>query len=104
MSDGSVRVLPVMPMEAFPIERGDVFRHVAAGAGGFGAPTERDPEHVLEDVLDGKVTVHAAADDYGVIIDARTLAIDWEATERCRAGLSPSPPGLVAQGGGDHAA
>ena len=32
------------------IKRGDVFRHVLAGGGGWGDPLERDPAAVLRDV------------------------------------------------------
>ena len=39
------------------------------GGGGWGNPYQRDPAAVLEDVLDGYVSVEAAERDYGVIID-----------------------------------
>ena len=32
------------------VKRGDIFRHVLAGAGGWGDPLERDPAAVLKDV------------------------------------------------------
>ena len=63
------RVLPTMPMEALHLRKGDVFRHVSAGGGGSGSPFERDPALVLEDVLDGKVSVEAARERYGVVIE-----------------------------------
>jgi N-methylhydantoinase B len=37
------------------VRRGDLFRHVLAGAGGWGDPTERDPGAVEADVREGKV-------------------------------------------------
>ena len=42
--------------------RGDVLRAVGAGAGGggWGDPTERDPELVERDLTEGYVTVKAA--------------------------------------------
>ena len=58
-----------MPMEALQLRRGDVFHHVSAGGGGSGSPFERDPALVLEDVLDGKVSVEAARERYGVVVD-----------------------------------
>jgi N-methylhydantoinase B len=70
------RVLPTMPMEALRLRKGDVFRHVSAGGGGSGSPFERDPALVLEDVLDGKVSVEAARERYGVVI------VDGEATRQ----------------------
>ena len=57
-----------MPMEAVQLRKGDVFRPVSAGGGGSGPPRERDPALVLEDVLDGKVSVEAARERYGVEI------------------------------------
>jgi len=81
------RQLPTMPMAAIELRKGDVFRHVAAGGGGFGHASKRDPRLVLEDVLDGKVSIGAALRDYGVVIDPTALAIDKFATEAARAAL-----------------
>src|SRR5438270_11223778 len=38
------------------------------GGGGYGDPFERDPTAVLEDVLNGYVSIEAAAREYGVVI------------------------------------
>ncbi|MEJ0037992.1 MAG: hydantoinase B/oxoprolinase family protein [Gammaproteobacteria bacterium] len=81
------RVLPTMPMEAIKLRKGDVFRHVSAGGGGFGPACERDPALVLEDVREGKVTIEAARAFYGVAIDAKTLAVDRAGTAAARAEL-----------------
>lgn len=67
-ADGEERLLPTMPMEAVALGRDDVVFHVSAGGGGFGPPFERAPELVLEDVLDEKVSVAAAAREYGVAL------------------------------------
>jgi N-methylhydantoinase B len=48
------------------IRRGDVFRHVLAGAGGWGDPTERDPARIAYDVAEGKLSVDHAVREYGV--------------------------------------
>ena len=82
VSDGVARELPTMPMEALTLEEGDTFTHVSAGGGGFGPPFERDPAAVLADVLDGKVSVAAARDRYGVVI-ARG-SVDVKATASVR--------------------
>jgi len=68
-----------------PIKAGDVVRHVMAGGGGYGWPFERDVALVLRDVRDEKVSIAAARDEYGVVIDPATLAVDAAATERRRA-------------------
>jgi N-methylhydantoinase B len=81
------RVLPTMPMEAIKLRKGDVFRHVSAGGGGFGAPFEREPSNVLEDVREGKVSLEAARDQYGVVIESRTLSVDHARTAALRSEL-----------------
>jgi N-methylhydantoinase B len=62
------------------VRRGDVFRHVAAGAGGWGDPRARDAERVLEDVREGKISIEHAREAYGVVVDPATLTLDLVAT------------------------
>jgi N-methylhydantoinase B len=38
------------------------------GGAGYGNPLDRDPRRVLEDVVDGRVSIEAAAREYGVVI------------------------------------
>jgi N-methylhydantoinase B len=58
------------------------------GGGGWGNPHDRDPQAVLDDVLDEYVSVEGAERDYGVVLTGSledlTLAIDTEATEKLR--------------------
>jgi N-methylhydantoinase B len=67
------------------------------GGGGYGHPFERDPQAVLEDVLNGYVSLEAAQRDYGVVIAStrrpdeqvalpRHFSIDTAATAKLRAG------------------
>jgi N-methylhydantoinase B len=65
---------------------GDVISFQQSGAGGYGDPLERDPARVLEDVLDGYVSIGAARADYGVVItgEGLDLRVDEEATRRLR--------------------
>jgi N-methylhydantoinase B len=79
------RVLPTLPMESVALRRGDVFRHVTAGGGGYGDPLERDAQTVLEDVLDEKLTSAYAAREYGVVLDEQDCAVDHDETLRVRA-------------------
>jgi N-methylhydantoinase B len=72
-----------------PIVPGDMFTRPSAGGGGMGDPLEREPEAVLEDVIDGYVSVERARKDYGVVvieIDAERgeyrLDLDTTAKER----------------------
>ncbi len=62
------------------VEPGEALHHVIAGAGGHGDPLQRDPERVRDDVRDEKLSITAAAADYGVVLDPETLQIDWPAT------------------------
>jgi N-methylhydantoinase B len=66
------------------IRRGDIFRHELAGAGGWGDPLQRDPEAVLKDVRNELISLGAAANDYGVVIDTHNWKVDEAATQRLR--------------------
>lgn len=67
------------------VSAGTVLSHRTAGGGGYGAPHERDPEAVLEDVLDGLVTPEEARDRYRVAIDSAAGCVNAEATRALRA-------------------
>jgi N-methylhydantoinase B len=86
-ADGTARSLPTMPMESYPARAGDVFHVVGAGGGGCGDPFAREPERVLDDVREGKVTPDAARRDYGVVLGADGESVDSAATARIRAPL-----------------
>jgi len=74
------------------VRKGQVFRHVTAGAGGYGNPRERDPGHVLDDVRNGKVSIEAARREYGVCVLRSPWRIDQAATAALReAGLQSAP-------------
>jgi len=66
------------------LNRGDVLRYQPAGGGGYGDPTERPPDQVLEDVLNGYVSREGAKEQYGVVLDRAGAAVDAEATARLR--------------------
>ncbi|MFN8525039.1 MAG: hydantoinase B/oxoprolinase family protein [Chloroflexota bacterium] len=67
---------------------GDLLRHYLAGAGGHGDPMQREPRLVAEDVRDGKVSVQAAHDEYGVVLDA-SGQVSQEETAALRAARQP---------------
>ncbi|HUK61003.1 MAG TPA: hydantoinase B/oxoprolinase family protein [Stellaceae bacterium] len=70
-----------------PIKAGDAYRLRSGGGGGYGAPWLRDAEAVREDVREGYVSLAAAAELYGVVLDPATFAIDANATQKRRAAL-----------------
>ena len=55
---------------------------IRSWGGGYGPPHERDPTHVLRDVLEGKVSAERARDEYRVSIADRR--IDEQATIELR--------------------
>lgn len=59
-----------------PIQPGDEFTRPSAGGGGLGDPLERNPEDVLDDVIDGYVSVRRAERDYGVVIEVGDPELD----------------------------
>jgi len=82
---------------------GDVLSFQQSGAGGYGDPLERDPQRVLDDVLDEYVSAEAAREAYGVVLVARRpehaadgtwmpLAVDEAATRALRAARREAPP------------
>jgi N-methylhydantoinase B len=70
--------------ENFQQHPADVYAVVWTAAGGFGDPMDRDPQHVLDDWLNGAVTLVAARGIYGVVIDDRTATLDLKASKALR--------------------
>jgi N-methylhydantoinase B len=67
-----------------PIQPDQVICHTTAGGGGFGDPFDRPADQVVGDVRDGKVSIQAAARDYGVAITESDLTVDDKATAALR--------------------
>ena len=70
------------------IKTGDAFRLRSGGGGGYGSPLERPVQDVREDVRQGYVSVHEAAEFYGVVIDGETFKVNEGATALLRAKVS----------------
>jgi N-methylhydantoinase B len=66
------------------METGDIFVARTPGGGGYGNPLERDPNAVLNDVVNGLVSISSARKDYGVVIEPETEEINWKATRELR--------------------
>jgi N-methylhydantoinase B len=75
--------------EWVPISAGQRICYDYGGGGGWGDPLDRDPQAVLDDVLDEYVSVEGAARDYAVALTGSladlTLAVDDAATTAMRA-------------------
>ena len=63
----------------------DVYAVVCSAAGGFGDPLDRDIKLVQMDIEGNAVTVEAAREIYGVIVDPDTLEVNQDATYKLRA-------------------
>jgi N-methylhydantoinase B len=62
----------------------ELFKFESTGGGGWGDPKDRPAERVLADVLDDYISIEAAKDVYGVVIDAKSMTVDTVATGRLR--------------------
>ena len=51
-----------------PLRAGSLLRLRTTGGGGWGDPFDREPELVLRDVLQGRVSEESAVRDYGVVV------------------------------------
>ncbi len=58
--------------------------NLTGGGGGWGNPLERTVAAVVEDVKQGFVSAAKAKDDYGVVVDPKTFAVDESATAALR--------------------
>ncbi len=68
-----------------PLKKGEVVSFLGGGGGGYGSPLERAPQAVLEDVINGYVSLERARSDYGVEIDPSSMKVDGQATQQLRA-------------------
>ena len=69
------------------LKKGDLYRVIQAGAGGYGNPLDRDPHAVLDDIQQEKLTREYARAEYGVVV-GDDGELDLTATEALRAALA----------------
>ncbi|MFN0154929.1 MAG: hydantoinase B/oxoprolinase family protein [Gaiella sp.] len=74
---------PLSAKGTVDLAAGDIVSYRTCGGGGYGSPEEREPERVLRDVLEEKVSVERARDLYRVAVSGREL--DAAATAELRA-------------------
>jgi N-methylhydantoinase B len=75
---------PVSSKTTLGLKAGEVISVQSCGGGGYGPPTERDPQAVLKDVLDARITPERARDEYGVVVDVAGRTVDEAATAAAR--------------------
>lgn len=78
------KVGPLGKCARLPLNKNDVVRLITATGGGYGDPLKRDPEKVAMDVKNEFITVEQAREDYGVIINPETFAVEGFTEERQR--------------------
>jgi len=73
------------------VPAGTLYIQEAGGGGGFGVPIERPAETVYEEVRDGLISLEAAAEQYGVVIDPETKQLQEDETRRLRVRMAKQP-------------
>lgn len=66
------------------LDANDVASVQTPGGGGYGDPFDRPPEAVLKDVINGKVSVEKAREEYGVAVDLSERSVDEDETRELR--------------------
>lgn len=74
--------------QVIELQTGDVYVRETGGGGGRGDPLERDPQSVVEDVLDRKVSPRSAREDYGVVLLENNFEFDAQVTIALRSELA----------------
>ncbi|MGH7907133.1 MAG: hydantoinase B/oxoprolinase family protein [Candidatus Binataceae bacterium] len=71
----------------YEVRDGDIVHIRFQGGGGYGDPIDREPERTLHDIQIEAVSIGAARDIYGVVLDEKNERIDEAATSRRRAAI-----------------
>jgi N-methylhydantoinase B len=85
LNPGTPRQRRLHSKGTYRLGRNDLISWRTSGAGGVGDPLARDPNAVLIDVRNGYVSIKAAAADYGVAIDGKTVELNLIRTRALRA-------------------
>ena len=84
-TDGAARAIPAKV--TMSVQQGALIVHEQAGAGGFGDPLERQPQSIIEDMKDGKITPAFARAHHGIVLTDDGV-IDDRASAELRRGRS----------------
>jgi len=88
LNPGTARERVLHPKAVYAIEHGDVLSFQVSGAGGYGDAFTRDPALVARDIALGYVSAALAHEQYGVVLNPATGAVDAAATAAERAARS----------------
>lgn len=70
----------------YPLNNGDVVKLVTATGGGYGDPFKRPADKVAKDVKNGYITAAQAEENYGVIVNEKTYAVEGLTEQRQQRG------------------
>jgi N-methylhydantoinase B len=75
---------PWRKISNLPLKENETVSFQTGGGGGYGSPLDREPDLVLDDVINGYVSLNSAKEDYGVVINEKEMKVDLEATKELR--------------------
>ena len=67
------------------LRKGDLYRHVTGGGGGYGPASERPIDDIIDDVRNDKLSRAYVRAHYDIAIPEGSLEVDWEETRRLKA-------------------
>lgn len=82
------RILQEAMGDVIDLDYGDTVTCITPSGGGIGDPLERNPELVLQDVLNELITPERARQEYGVVIDIKAKTVLMEKTAELRKELA----------------
>lgn len=71
-------------LSSHPFNYDEQFMFESTGGGGWGRPTDRAVARVLDDVIDEYISLDAAREQYGVVIDSASMTINEAETTKLR--------------------
>lgn len=68
----------------FDVPKGSWYEQLSGGGGGYGSPLKRDINKVVDEVIDGLLSIEKAREEYLVVINPENLTLDEEKTKELR--------------------
>jgi N-methylhydantoinase B len=84
INEGTPSQKELAAKQTVQLAKGDTYSTYPSGGGGWGDPLERDPESVRTDARNEIISVRAAREIYGVVLEGEQCVIDWDKTRAAR--------------------
>ena len=99
LAEGETSRLDLPPFANPSFEYGEALVSESSSGGGYGEPLNRDPELVRHRAREGWISVEAARNVYGVVLDTRPelYAVDYGATEKLRVEMCAATAATAAE-------